>query len=107
MAVDCLVENMQRLLDGIPTDEPNNSVFVSNIFCTFCGFANEYDLGDPSPYSQSCIVCKKVWLLSLQYSFFQNLDRFVLDNTSTEKLNNLLGSYLMQDHVCIKCKSVS
>ncbi|RCN34958.1 hypothetical protein ANCCAN_19206 [Ancylostoma caninum] len=91
-SVDGLRENLHRILDSKEAPPTRDTVYLSNVFCSNCSIATNIDVGDE--LSWTCKECA------------QPLVKSVIDETIAERLNTLMTAYLLQDHVCSKCKSI-
>uniref|UniRef100_A0A1I7WS66 DNA polymerase epsilon catalytic subunit n=1 Tax=Heterorhabditis bacteriophora TaxID=37862 RepID=A0A1I7WS66_HETBA len=78
-AVDNLRDNLRRILNGlIPPPIPSTS--------------SDVDIGDNSAWT--CIECQKPF------------SKDIVDSAVAERLNQLITAYLLQDHICGKCKAI-
>ncbi|EYC25275.1 hypothetical protein Y032_0012g1799 [Ancylostoma ceylanicum] len=91
-SVDGLRENLHRILDSKEAPPTRDTVYLSNVFCSNCSIATNIDVGDE--LSWTCKECA------------QPLVKSVIDETIAERLNTLMTAYLLQDHICSKCKSI-
>ncbi|CAJ0596065.1 unnamed protein product [Cylicocyclus nassatus] len=91
-SVDGLRENLHRILDSKEEPPTKDTVYLSNVFCKNCSIATNIDVGDE--LSWKCKECG------------QSLVKSTIDETIAERLNKLMTAYLLQDHVCSKCKSI-
>ncbi|WKX92047.1 hypothetical protein Q1695_010238 [Nippostrongylus brasiliensis] len=91
-SVEGLRENLHRILDSNEKVPTKNTVFLSNVFCNNCSVATNMDVGDE--YSWTCKECA------------QPFAKVTIDQMIADRLNTLMTAYLLQDHVCSKCKSI-
>uniref|UniRef100_A0A0K0CTA2 DNA polymerase epsilon catalytic subunit n=1 Tax=Angiostrongylus cantonensis TaxID=6313 RepID=A0A0K0CTA2_ANGCA len=90
--VENLRENLYRILDTRELPHPKKTIYLPNIFCNDCSLATTLDVGDRA--SWTCKECGKMFL------------KAYIDEMIAERLNTLLTAYLLQDHICSKCKLV-
>ncbi|CAJ0578382.1 unnamed protein product, partial [Mesorhabditis spiculigera] len=91
-AVDAVREQVKRVLSGTLPSISTESMFLRALFCPYCAVAADVDLLQDGAWV--CGACEKTY------------DVQAVDNMVVSRLNNLLTSYLAQDHVCGKCKGV-
>ncbi|KAJ1350133.1 hypothetical protein KIN20_005854 [Parelaphostrongylus tenuis] len=91
-SVENLRENLYRILDTRELPQPRSTVYLPNIFCNDCSLATTLDVGDKT--SWTCKECGKLF----QKSY--------IDEMIADRLNTLLTAYLLQDHICSKCKLI-
>ncbi|VDM60133.1 unnamed protein product [Angiostrongylus costaricensis] len=91
-SVENLRENLYRILDTTELPHPKNTIYLPNIFCNDCSLATTLDVGDKT--SWTCKECGQLFLKSY------------IDEMIAERVNTLLTAFLLQDHICSKCKLV-
>uniref|UniRef100_A0A7I4XU50 DNA polymerase epsilon catalytic subunit n=1 Tax=Haemonchus contortus TaxID=6289 RepID=A0A7I4XU50_HAECO len=91
-SVEGLRENLQRILDTREFPPTRNTVYLSNLFCSNCSLATDIDVGDEM--SWTCKECG------------QSFAKSDIDQMISDRLNMLMTAYLLQDHVCTKCRSI-
>lgn len=91
-SVEGLRENLQRILDSKDIPPTRNTVYLSNVFCSNCSLSTNFDVGDE--LSWTCSECG------------QEFAKSVIDEMIADRLNTLIAAYLLQDHVCSKCRAI-
>ncbi|CAJ0927336.1 unnamed protein product, partial [Mesorhabditis belari] len=91
-AIDSMSSQLKRLLDAPLVELKVHSLYIRSLFCTHCNVSVDVDLCEESAWT--CSSCEK------------RHDLDAIDGLIAERLNSLLTAYLVQDHVCMKCKSV-
>ncbi|KJH52429.1 hypothetical protein DICVIV_01406 [Dictyocaulus viviparus] len=91
-SVEDLRENLYRILGSEVSSPLEKTIYLTDIFCSGCSLAATLDVGDEE--SWKCKECGQLFLSSY------------IDEVIADRLNTLLTAYLLQDHICNKCKMI-